>query len=135
MLVHCDTLGKSAFFVKAHLPSHLPHYARMNFDAASVLSVNLAALMSAHEGLGTQAAVAKRSGMDQRTVGRILNREHSPTLRQIDGLAAAFGLLPWQLLVPQLDALNPPAVSLTMEERDLYDRLTSAVAGIAKLPR
>lgn len=62
------------------MPSTLRDHASMDFDAAAVLSANLAALMGAREGLGTQASVAKRSGMDQRTVGRILNREHSPRL-------------------------------------------------------
>lgn len=81
--------------------------------------------------LPTQKAVAKRSGMDQTTVGRILNCKHSPTLKQIDGLADAFGLLPWQLLVPSLDATNPPVVVLTSEERQLYDRLTTAAESIA----
>lgn len=117
------------------MPTTFSDSARMKYDAASVLADNLAALMGAHEDLSTQGAVGKRSGMDQRTVGRIKNREHSPTLRQIDGLAAAFGLLPWQLLVPGLDPLNPPAVTLTTHERDLYQRLTTAANDIAKLPR
>lgn len=88
--------------------------------------------MKANPELGSQPRVGKRSKIDQRTVGRILNCENSPTLKQIDALAEAFGLLPWQLLVPGLDPENPPAVSLTQDERDLYQRLSLAAETLAK---
>lgn len=129
------TLGKFACLVKADMPRRLEHTARVKTDAARVLSENLFALMAVNATLDTQAKVAKAAGMDQRTVGRILKQEHSPTLRQIDKLAEAFHLLPWQFLVPGLDAKNPPAVTLTTNERSLYDRLTTAAEGIASYRR
>lgn len=107
------------------------HHVRVKTDAARVLADNLRALMAASAELTTQKAVAKRSGMNQTTVGHILRCTHSPSLKQIDGLADAFGLLPWQLLVPSLDGNNPPAVVLTSQERSLYDRLTTAAESIA----
>ena len=125
------TVGIFASSVKAPLPKSFRHHSPVKTDAARVLADNLRALMNRSAELPTQKAVAKRSGMDQTTVGRILNCKHSPTLKQIDGLADAFGLLPWQLLVPSLDATNPPVVVLTSEERQLYDRLTTAAESIA----
>ena len=56
-------------------------------------------------------------------MGRILNEEHSPQLKQIDAIAKAFQLSAWQLLIPGLDPSNPPVCELTKAEKDLYDRL------------
>lgn len=126
------SLGMFAFSSKAYMPMVSRDHRNVITDAAQVLADNLRSLMSQHADMKTQAKVAKRASMDQRTVGRILNKEHSPTLKQIDGLASAFGLLPWQLLVPNLDATNPPTVFLTQAERDLYKRLAIAAEGIAK---
>jgi len=92
-----------------------------------ILSTNVKALMLASEDLRTQAALGKRSGIDQRTVGRILNEEHSPQLKQIDAIASAFGLLPWQILIPGLDPKNPPVCELTRVEKELYDKLRKLV--------
>ena len=93
----------------------------------NVLSKNLRTLMETSDGLRTQAALAKRCGIDQRTVGRILNAEHSPQLKQIEAIAAAFGLQSWQLLVPGLDPKNPPVCELTAVEKELYDKLRGLV--------
>ena len=93
----------------------------------SVLSTNLKALMQASEDLRSQAALGKKCGIDQRTVGRILNEEHSPQLKQIEAIANAFGLLPWQLLVPDLDPKNPPVCKHTRVEKGLYDKLRRLV--------
>lgn len=125
-------LGNFALPVKAHMPSHRWEYAHVKHDAARALAENLRALMNATPDLNSQPKVGKRSKIDQRTVGRILNCENSPTLKQIDALAEAFGLLPWQLLVPNLDPANVPAVSLTQDERELYQRLSLAAETLAK---
>jgi transcriptional regulator with XRE-family HTH domain len=93
----------------------------------SILSTNLKALMQASEDLRSQAALGKRCGIDQRTVGRILNEEHSPQLKQIEAIAQAFGLFSWQLLVPDLDPKNPPVCELTTVEKELYDKLRRLV--------
>lgn len=103
-------------------------------DIGLELAANLAALMAASVDLRTQTAVGKRAGVDQRTVGRILNQEHSPNLVQIGKLAAAFGLQPWQLLVPHLDPTNPPVVHLTQAERELYARMRWAARQLTRLP-
>lgn len=93
----------------------------------SVLSTNLKALMEASEDLRTQAALGKKCKINQRTVGRILNEEHSPQLKQIEAIASAFGLLPWQLLVPGFDPKSPPSCETTKVEKELYDKLRRLV--------
>lgn len=98
-----------------------------------VLSANLERLMDKVEPRITQVAVSKASGIPQRTISRIKNGEVSPTLNSIDGLAKAFGLLPWQLLVPDMDPKNPPLLrSATQEEKELYARILAAAQQLAK---
>lgn len=93
----------------------------------SVLSDNIKKLMEASADLNTQAALGRRCGIDQRTVVRIINLEHSPTLEKIEAIATAYGLLPWQILVPGLDPKNPPVCELTQVEKGLYDKLRRLV--------
>lgn len=83
--------------------------------------------MAAHVSLTTQAAVGKACNIDQRTVGRILNKEHSPGLKQLEAIALAFDLLTWQLLVPNLDPKNQPVCEHTKVEHDLYKKLRTLV--------
>ena len=92
-----------------------------------ILSTNLKALMAAHTTLATQAAVGKACGLNQRTVGRIINMEHSPGLKQLEAIALAFDLVTWQLLVPNLDPKNPPICEYTKVESDLYKKLRTLV--------
>ena len=95
------------------------------------LSANLKALMSAHATLTTQAALGKAAGIDQRTVGRIINGTHSPTLKAVEALARAYRLAAWQLLMPGLDPLNLP-VAQTASEKALYSRMQELAAQIPK---
>lgn len=69
-----------------------------------VLSDNLKALMRDHPEWASQRKLAAKAGIDQRTVGRILNQEHSPNLIQVEKLAEVFEVQPWQLLAPHLGA-------------------------------
>lgn len=96
------------------------------------LATNLRSLMEASVELRSQAAVARRAGVDQRTVGRILNREHSPTVTQLERLARAFSISPWQLLVPDYDPRDPPSITLTNSEREAWTTMRIAAESIAK---
>lgn len=93
----------------------------------TLLATNIKELMKANESLGTQDALGKASGIDQRTVGRIINGTNSPRLKQVEAIAGAFGLLPWQLLIPALDPKNPPVCELTRVEKELYEKLRRLV--------
>ena len=76
-----------------------------------VLAANLSALKVASADLDSQGKIGARAGINQRTVGRILNMEHEPTVGQLGKLAAIFGLEPWKLLVPGLNPKRHPRLA------------------------
>lgn len=100
-----------------------------------ILAKNLAALMRANPELHTQQAVAaatKRAGqaIDQKTVSRILKAEVSVQIDTVQAIALAFGVEPYQLLIPGLDARNPQVLrALSPEEENLYRALELARRG------
>lgn len=89
-----------------------------------ILAENVAKLMEAHIDLSSQTKLGKKSGVGQRTVGRILNKEGFPTADNIAKIAAAFELMAWQLLVPDLNPSNIPLLKeQTPKEREFYKRI------------
>lgn len=88
-----------------------------------IIAENIASLMAASVGLRTQQALGKACGIDQRTIGRILNQEHSPSIDKLQLIADAFGIQTWQLLIPRLDPKNLPVCELTQVEVELYRKL------------
>lgn len=66
------------------------------------LSINLRHLMATRE--WNQVQLAKRSGVNQKTISNILNGRNTPTLDILDQIAAAFGLNVWHLILPDLPA-------------------------------
>lgn len=97
-----------------------------------ILAVNLAQLMAHSPDLKSEAkiaAAAKVAKISQRTVNRARNGAQV-RLESLAGLAEAFGLAPWQLLVPGLDPANPPILALSQEEKALYKRLQDAAKAI-----
>lgn len=97
----------------------------------AVLSANLKALMAASSDLNSQSALGRKCKIDQRTVGRIVLMQHSPTLRQLDKLAKAFQLSPWQLLVPDLQPTNPPVlVAESPAMKALFETLRNTTEAI-----
>lgn len=121
------SLGVSAYFGKAHMPSGARDTARMRHDPNETVAANLRALMlhagMQNKGEPNQSDLARASGANQRTVGRILAREQSPTVEMLETIARAFGLHAWQLLIPGLDPANPPVVVMSEAERQFYRRL------------
>lgn len=104
-------------------------------NTRKVLSDNLKRLMDAHDMKQKPVAeAAKRQGfaIDQTYVGRILNMEVAATIEKVESIAAAFGLQPWQLLVPHLDPNNPPVVHIDPAEQRLYERIKMAAQELAK---
>lgn len=55
-------------------------------------------LMRAKPGVDTQMALARRSGVGQSTIGRILRAETAATIDNVEALAGALGVAPAQLL-------------------------------------
>ena len=66
------------------------------------LAKNLKALLAAHDLKAPD--VAKRAGVDRKTINNQLNARYDPRPEQVDKVAAVFGLNGWQLLSPTLDA-------------------------------
>jgi len=94
---------------------------------------NLDALMRADRELNTQAALAKASRIGQRSVSRILRGEQSPTLDMVGKLAHAFGLEPWQMLVPDLEPDNPPITKqIDKSQQELLARFRLAAQELAR---
>lgn len=121
------SLGVSAYFCKAHTPIDRGETFCMKTNPTETVASNLRALML-HAGMEkkgepNQSDLARASGANQRTVGRILAREQSPTVEMLETIARAFGLHAWQLLIPGLDPANPPVVVMSEAERQFYRRL------------
>lgn len=131
---HEGTIGKLALPRKAFLPAAWEDDRRVDTPSslARTLARNLDALMKAHADMRSQAAVARRAGIDQRTVGRILHTKHAPTLQQIDKLASAFGMPAWQLLLPGFDPSDPPSRVLTAAQNDAWLTVRVAAETLAK---
>ena len=62
-----------------------------------------------------QSAIAKRTNgaLDQKTVRGMIKEEagRDPRLESVEAVARALGLEPWQILVPNIDPMNPPTLS------------------------
>jgi predicted transcriptional regulator len=94
---------------------------------AAVVADNVARIL-AHRGLDP-AGAAKLLKVTTFQVNRLISANHSMTLRTLDRLAEAFGLEPYQLLVPGLDAGNPQVLRiLSASEERLYKALEEARA-------
>ena len=110
----------------SRLINHLSHAFRSNAemrpDPRKVLSDNLRRLI----GDRSQSEWAAAHGIDKKPIQRALAGQHAATIDTIEAIAKAAGILPWQLLVPDLDPSNPPVVAITQAERQLYRRLRSA---------
>lgn len=66
-------------------------------SSANIAAANIRALMllAGHN----QVSLAKRSGVDQKTISNVVRSETEATLGTLEALAAALGVQPWTLLV------------------------------------
>lgn len=63
-----------------------------------ILAKNLQGAMEATPGVDTQITLAKRAGVGQSHVSRILRQESAATIDVIAALAEALNIQPWELL-------------------------------------
>jgi len=122
------SLGVSAYLCKAHMPKVKPQTSLMKSNPTSTVAENLRALMLDagminSKGEPNQSSLARACGADQRTIGRLLVGDQSPTVEMLEVVARAFGLHAWQMLIPKLDPRNPPVVVMSEAERQFYRRL------------
>lgn len=107
---------------------------KKSFTPRAVLRINLKALMGAG-GPASQMELARKSGVGQATIGRILSPEGVDAgIETVEKIAKAYGMQGWQLLVAGMDPTNPPVLQpVSKAERALYERLRAAADEIAKL--
>lgn len=104
-------------------------------STAKVLGANLNALMAHHSDLSSNPKVAKKTELGTGTISRLRNGDVDANLSTLEKLSEAFGLHPWQLLVPNLDPENVPALlPVTEQERRLYERLREVAKEIKETP-
>ena len=126
-LGYLDTLILGAYAHRCKAPAPCTN-AEQRKTSNAVIAENLRALMTAAEmthkdGEPNQSTLARACGADQRTIGRVLACELSPSVEMLEKLARPFGLHAWQMLIPELDPRNPPVVVMSASERDFYRRL------------
>lgn len=93
-----------------------------------MLAVNISRLLASHKDINNQTKLAKKSGISQPTISRILSQELVASIDTVQRLANAFGLAAWQLLVDNLDPDNPPMLrELSEEDRENAKRLIWAL--------
>lgn len=81
--------------------------------AAKTLATNLRRLIKHHG--QTNAIASERTGIAVRQLQRILAAHHAITLDTLDRIAAAYRILPHQLLMPGLDPAHPSAEAIIRE--------------------
>lgn len=85
-----------------------------------VVAKNIRALMEraaarGEKSLASQNGLAKKAGVGQRTVGRIVEGTQEPGVDVVAAIAHAYGLSGWQLLVEDFDPNNPPILRIASE--------------------
>lgn len=102
---------------------------------SDVLAANLTRLQEEQKDeLGSQPKIAAKTArigkrIGQRTVGRALKGEVSTTIGSLEALAAAFGVEPWQLLVPPPEPEAKPTaedIRKVEEVKGVFASLTPA---------
>lgn len=70
----------------------------------------------------------------QSTINRIVTGKLDPSSSVIERIAGRVGMAGWQLMVPGMNAANPPALrGMTTAESDLYARLQKNIEELALL--
>lgn len=110
------------------LPPDLSGLTPEEVESRKVLAQNLQRLMSAHPKLASNPKLSKKSGVGIATLSRIMNMGSGANLDTITRLAGAFGMTPWQMLVPGLSPSNPQILrSSSPAEEALYAKIREVV--------
>lgn len=107
------------------MSSHIRQHAPMKKKPArETFAANLRRRMDDHDNLNTQAKLAARAGIAQRTVGRMLKNEADPQLGHCEAVAEALGvplvdlLTDAELTAPGLHYDSQAVARLTRESRE-----------------
>jgi transcriptional regulator with XRE-family HTH domain len=94
-----------------------------------VFGENIKRLMESRPSLDSNPKLGARANIGIATISRIINGQSAATLDTVASLAKAFGVEPWQLLVPNLDAKNPQILQASSpEEVALWRSLRAVIA-------
>lgn len=99
----------------------------MTFDRSrAILAANIRTLIDAGTPSGRHPSVrawALGKGLDVRLIDRLVKGQHAVTLDNLERVAEACGLQPWQLLLEDLDPKAPPEAPITEDERAMLRKL------------
>lgn len=114
-------------------------YGISTMSARAILATNIKRLMDANPSLSSLVKVAeeaKRKGhtISKNAVDSAKSGAHATNMDTLDGIARAFEMEAWQLLVPNMNPQNPPVLrSIGETEDEMYKRLRNAAAEIVAL--
>lgn len=125
--------------LSSHFPTNGSLKYKWHMHPVPTLANNLKALMvyacdQGHPRLASVKGLAAASGISRAGIDNVLHSRKAATLDTIEALAGAYGLQAWQLLVPGLDPANPPVVTVTEEEKELYKRIRAVADQLAQHP-
>lgn len=132
--MHAMTLGDIASLCKREYEENFPQILRHalyveKFTAHEALRRNLEKLKT-YYGL-SERQLARKARVDQKTINRFRNGEHSMSLESLQSIAESFGLSAWQLLCDEFTVEHPPAIyEPTHREKELWDKLRQAAKEI-----
>ncbi len=95
-------------------------------SSRTILAGNIRALIE-KEALSVRGWALKH-GLQQKSIDRIVKEENAASIDTIDEIANAVGLMPWQLLVADLDVTNAPRIAVSEAEIQLVARLKSMLS-------
>jgi len=97
-------------------------------NSREILAANIKKLMVADPNLNTQAKLAAKASLAQKTVSNVLNKTGpAPTVSTLEGLAKAFKTAPWRLLHQHLGmtGVSPEEAALHRKLEEAYEALQS----------
>lgn len=83
---------------------------KMGKKAIEILSNNLRQLVGEGKRYPKLESLAARSGVGKSTIARARNGENALRIDNLEDIARAFNLEPWQMLVEDVDPTNPPSL-------------------------
>lgn len=116
----CPMLAVYGYTSKPQMDSLISHIRVMTLK--DIVITNLNSLMAKRSDCSSQNALAKKSGVSQSHVGRILRGESTPTVEMIEALAKAL-----KVAAPQLLTENLERSSVEQEPDTLSDQATRLV--------
>ncbi len=114
-------------------------YGISEMSAKDTLATNVKKLMDANPALSSLvkvAAEAKRKGhtVSKNAVDSARTGSHAVNIETLDGIARAFDMEAWQLLVPNMSTRTPPVLRSVGETEDqLYKKLGTLAKEIVEL--